>query len=299
MSLLVVGSMALDTLETPAGRRENILGGSAVHFALAARYFVRPRLVGVVGEDFPPEHLALLKRLGIDTGGVAVRPGKTFRWSGRYADAMQDAETVDLQLNVFANYLPTVPEAWRDSDFVFLANGSPVTQLAVRRQLPDARFVMADSMNHWIVTARDDLRRLIESVHALILNHTEALMLVPASSLAAAAKEILSWGPQVLIVKKGEHGAVLFARGRAFALPAFPIEQVVDPTGAGDSFAGGVMGSLAQADAVDWRLMKRALLYGTVVASFCVEDFGVARHVTLTRAEVEGRSHLLQEMIAL
>jgi len=300
MSLLVVGSIALDTLDTPAGRREDCLGGSAVHFSLAARHFVKPRLVGIVGEDFPPQHIELLRRCGVDVAGVAVQPGgRTFRWSGRYRGDLQEAETIDLQLNVFENYQPVVPEAWRDSDFVFLANGSPVTQLAVRRQLPEARFVMADSMNHWIASAREDLLRLIGEVHALILNHTEAVMLARTPNLVAAARAILEWGPQILIVKKGEHGASLFARGRTFSLPAFPLEQVVDPTGAGDSFAGGVMGSLAQADTVDWRQLKRALLYGTVVASYGVEDFGTARHERLTRGEIEARAQMLREMATL
>jgi len=300
MSLLVVGSIALDTLETPAGRREDCLGGSAVHFSLAARHFTRPRLVGVVGEDFPPRHVEMLRRCGVDVTGVAVQPGgETFRWSGRYRGDLQEAETLELKLNVFEGYQPVVPEAWRDSDFVFLANGSPVTQLAVRRQVPDARFVMADSMNHWIATAREDLLKLIESVHALILNHTEAMMLAGTPNLVAAAQAILGMGPQILIVKKGEHGAALFARGRTFALPAFPLERVVDPTGAGDSFAGGVMGALAQADRVDWQQLKRALLYGTVVASYCVEDFGTARHEALGRGDVEGRAQQLREMIAL
>jgi sugar/nucleoside kinase (ribokinase family) len=300
MSLLVVGSIALDTLDTPAGRREDCLGGSAVHFSLAARHFTRPRLVGVVGEDFPPQHVELLRRSGIDVAGVSVQPGgETFRWSGRYRGDLQEAETLDLKLNVFADYQPVVPEAWKDSDFVFLANGSPVTQLAVRRQVPDARFVMADSMNHWIASSRDDLLRLIAEVHALILNHTEAVMLAGTPNLVAAAQAILGMGPQILIVKRGEHGASLFARGRTFALPAYPIERVVDPTGAGDSFAGGVMGSLAQADLVDWNQLKRALLYGTVVASFCVEDFGTARHEALGRADVEARAQQLREMITI
>jgi sugar/nucleoside kinase (ribokinase family) len=300
MSLLVVGSIALDSLETPAGKREGILGGSAVHFSLAARHFIRPRLVGVVGEDFPAEHLEMLRRCGVDASGVVVQPGgETFRWSGRYQGDLQEAQTLDLKLNVFADYQPVVPEPWRDSDFVFLANGSPVTQLAVRRQVPDARFVMADSMNHWIASMREDLVRLVGEVHALILNHTEALMLSRAPNLASAARTILEWGPQILIVKKGEHGAALFARGQSFALPAFPLERVVDPTGAGDSFAGGVMGALAQADTVDWRQLKRALLYGTVVASYCVEDFGTTRHQGLTRGEVENRAQQLREMVTL
>jgi sugar/nucleoside kinase (ribokinase family) len=299
MSLLVVGSMAFDTLETPHGKRENVLGGSAVHFSLSARHFTRPRLVGVVGDDFPPAHLEMLKARGIDASGVAVRPGRTFRWSGRYTGDMNEAETIALELNVFENFQPEVPEAWRDSDFVFLANGSPVTQLAVRRQIPDARFVMADSMNHWIATAREDLRKLLETVHALILNHTEAIQLAGAPNLVAAAKTILGWGPQLLVVKKGEHGSVLFTRERVFAVPAYPLEIVHDPTGAGDSFAGGFMGTLAQAETVNWTQLKRALVYGTVTASFCVEDFGTARLETLTRAEVEARSQALREMISL
>ncbi len=300
MSLLVVGTVALDTLDTPAGRREDCLGGSAVHFSLASRHFASPRLVGVVGEDFPPRHVEMLRRCGVDVAGLAVQPGgETFRWSGRYRGDMQEAETLETRLNVFENYQPVVPEAWRDTDFVFLANAAPATQLAVRRQLPDARFVMADSMNLWLNTAREDLLKLIGEVHALILNHAEAVALARTPNLVAAAKAILEWGPQILIVKKGEHGSSLFARGRVFSLPAYPVEQVVDPTGAGDSFAGGVMGALAQADLVDWRQLKRALLYGTVVASFCVEDFGTGRHERLTRGEVESRAQMLREMVTL
>ncbi len=300
MSLLVVGTVALDSLDTPAGRREDCLGGSAVHFSLAARHFTHPRLVGIVGEDFPPQHVELLRRNGVDVSGLAVQQGgRTFRWSGRYRGDMQEAETLETQLNVIENHQPVVPEAWRDTDFVFLANTAPAIQLAVRRQLPDARFVMADSMNLWLDTAREDLLKLIGEVHALILNHAEAVSLAQTPNLVAAAKAILDRGPQVLIVKKGEHGAMAFARGRTFALPAYPLDQVVDPTGAGDSFAGGVMGALAQADTVDWRQLKRALLYGTVVASYCVEDFGTGRHERLTRGEVEARAQAVQELISL
>lgn len=299
MSLLVVGSIAFDTLSTPHGKRENVLGGSAVHFSLAARHFTRPRLVGVVGEDFSPATLEMLREKGIDTAGVVTQPGKTFRWSGHYPWDMDEAETLSLELNVFENYRPEVPEAWRDSDFVFLANGSPVTQLAVRRQLPDARFVMADTMNHWITTAREDLLQMIGSVHALVLNHKEALLLGETPNLVAAARKILARGPQLVIVKKGEHGAVLFARDGTFGAAAYPLETVVDPTGAGDSFAGGLMGTLAQADRVDWRQLKRALLYGTVLASYCVEDFGTARLEPLTRSDVEARAQALREMISL
>jgi len=297
MSLLVVGSVALDTIETPRGRAENALGGSATHFALAASLLTRVRLMGFVGEDFPAEHVDLLRKRGMDLTGLETKPGKTFRWHGRYLDNMNVRETISVALNVFGEYEPVPPPEYRDSAFVFLANGSPVHQMQVVERMPDARFTVLDTMDHWIESDRPALEALLKRVQAVLINDSEAHLLTGLDGIAAA-RALLDLGPQYVVVKKGEHGAVMVTPDDTFLIPAFPVAEVRDPTGAGDTFAGGMMGCLAEAGEATPATMRRAMAYGAVIASFNVEDFGVRRTAALTREEVEDRLEEFRRMLA-
>jgi sugar/nucleoside kinase (ribokinase family) len=299
MPVLVVGSTAFDTIETPSGRREACLGGSATYFSLAARLFTKVKLVSVVGEDFPDEYRELLRSHGVDLEGLEVKPGKTFSWSGRYSADMNSRETVDVQLNTFGDFEPNVPASYADSRFVFLANGAPRTQLAVLDQVPDTAFSVADTMNLWIDTARADLDLLLGRVDGLILNDEEARMLTGETNLIRAGREVLTRGPKLVILKKGEHGAFLFSNYFQYALPAYPTDEVVDPTGAGDSFAGGFMGFLAECDSLSLWNMKRAMAYGTVCASLNVEGFGVDRLAAVDRGVLERRYEELIQFVSL
>lgn len=289
MSVLVVGSVALDTIETPFGRVEEVLGGSASYFGYAAALFTEVRLVGVVGEDFPQEHIEGFRRRGIDVEGLQRRPGRTFRWSGRYQGTMAVAETLEVQLNVFGEFEPVLPASSRDTPFVFLANGSPRVQLEVRRQVPSARLVVADTMNYWIENEREALLSLLAEVHGVVLNDQECRQLTGLDNLIAAGRRILERGPRFVVVKKGEHGSVLVTPEGLFLLPAYPTARVKDPTGAGDSFAGGMMGHLARSGEVSEGRLREALAYGTVVASLTVEEFGVRRLAAAGPQEVEAR----------
>ena len=297
MSLAVVGSVALDTIETPRERVENALGGSAVHFALAASLLTEVRLVGLVGQDFPQEHLELLAQHDIDLDGLIEKPGKTFRWAGRYSEDMNVRETTAIELNVFGEYEPELPESHHDSDFVFLANGSPPHQLKVLDQMTSTPFSVLDTMDHWIDWNRPELDALLERVNAVVVNDSEARLLTGRESVSAARK-ILNMGSEYVIVKKGEHGAIMVCAGETFVLPAFPLAEVCDPTGAGDTFAGGMMGYLAARGEVTPAIMRRAIAYGTVIASFNVEDFGVRRTACLTRADVEARLDEFRRILA-
>ncbi len=297
MSLLVVGSIALDTVETPFGSVVDALGGSATYFSLAAGLFGEVRLVGVVGEDFPEDYRRILAGRGIDTAGLVTRPGRTFRWTGAYKGAMNEAETLAVELNVFGDFNPDLPEEYRDSGFVFLANGLPSVQKAVLRQVPDARLVVCDTMNYYIENALDDLRDLLTEVDALVLNDQEARMLTGVDSLVRAGRIILTMGPTFVVIKKGEHGALLVARDGVAALPAYPTGEVKDPTGAGDSFAGGMMGSIAASGDFSFEGIKRAMGYGTAVASLTVEGFGTEALRAASRQDVEGRVRQLREML--
>lgn len=300
MSLLVVGSLAFDDIESPSGRRENILGGSATYFSLAASAFSPVRLVGPVGEDFPLDVTAPWKERGIDTAGVeVVRGGKTFRWSGRYAGDMNAAETLRTELNVLGTFQPKIPEKFRSSDFLFLANTHPATQRSVLRQVERPRFVLADTMNLWIETEREALQGLLREVDGLLLNDEEARMLAGTRNLIAAGKKILELGPKVVIVKKGEHGSFLFSTYQFFALPAYPLNSVVDPTGAGDTFAGGLMGSLARGRAVTIGNIKRGMVYGTVTASFTVEEFGTEAIASMDARAAEARYEEFLQFVSM
>lgn len=297
--LLVVGTIGLDSIETPNGTRSECLGGSAVHFACAASLFGPVRVVGVVGEDFPLETLQALTSRGIDTAGVEHAPGKTFRWSGRYFDDMDRRETISTELNVFAGWSPKVPPEWRDSRTVFLANASPRLQLDVMAQLPNAELVVCDTMDLWIRTERDDLESLLRRVNGIFVNESEAVMLTRDPSPLRAGRGLLALGPAFVIVKKGTHGALLFTKEGVCALPAYPVASVYDPTGAGDSFAGGFLGYMNSRRSRDPGELKRAVAYATCVASFNVEDFGTERLGRLTKAELDERFAAYRMMVAV
>lgn len=299
MTVLVVGSTAFDDIETPHGGRKACLGGSSTYFGLAAALFTEVRLVSVVGADFPAASRALLESRGLRLEGLEVATGKTFRWSGRYSADMNSRETLDVQLNTFGDFQPRIPEVFRDSRFVFLANGAPQTQASVLEQMTAAEFVVADTMNLWIEVSKDALLGLLKQVDGLILNDEEARMLTGETNLIRAGRGVLALGPKLVILKKGEHGSFLFSNFFSYAMPAYPTERVVDPTGAGDSFAGGFMGFLSTCDSISLWNMKRAVAYGTVCASLTVEDFGVDRLATASRDDVERRYNELIQFVSV
>ncbi len=299
MSLLVVGSVALDSVETPHGVVDDALGGSATYFSYAASYFTPVRLVGVVGEDFPDAHRKLLEDRGVDTSGLVVEPGgATFRWKGRYEGDMNMAETLEVHLNVLGTFNPDVPAQFLDTPYVFLANGSPAMQLKVLRQSTARKLAVADTMNFWIETQRDELLELLREVDGLVLNDGEARLLTDEVNLVRAGRKIIELGPRFVIIKKGEHGAMFLSREESFVMPAYPLADVVDPTGAGDSFAGGFMGSLAAGGTADPAALKRAMAYGTVVASFNVEDFSLRRFQRTDRADIDRRLEAYRAMMS-
>jgi sugar/nucleoside kinase (ribokinase family) len=290
MSLLVVGSVAIDNVETPQARRDNLLGGSATHFSYAASFFTEVRLVGVVGDDWPAEHTELLNGRGIDTSGLHVVPsGKTFRWTGRYEPNMNDRETLDVQLNVFGDFDPVLPDSYRECRYVFLANGVPAVQMKVLDQVPGCRLAVADTMDLWINTQHADLMKLLGRLDGLVLNDREAKLLTGTENLVLAGHRARELGPRFVVIKKGEHGAMFFSEHETYVLPAYPTEKVVDPTGAGDSFAGGMMGYLAEQDNFEPETLKTAMAYGILVASFNVEDFGLDHMRAITRDDIEER----------
>jgi len=297
MAILVVGSVALDTIKTPFGTARNALGGSATYFSLAASLSVPVNLVAVVGRDFPRRHVELLRRRPIDLTGLEVARGRTFRWSGEYHLDMNTRTTRALALNVFAAFRPKIPGIYADSPIVFLANIDPALQLAVLRQIRRPRLVACDTMDHWIRRKRSTLIRLLRRVDVLTINDEEARLLAQTPHLRRAGRELLRRGPSAVIIKKGEHGSLLFRRGEMFFAPAYPLEDVVDPTGAGDTFAGGVLGYLARQRRLTAPALRRAMLYGTALASFCVEQFGVARLTTLTRRDMRRRLQAIQSLM--
>ena len=300
MSLLVVGSLAFDDIETPSGKRESILGGAATYFGRAAGACARGGVGGAVGEDFPMDKTAGWKERGIDAAGLeVVKGGKTFRWAGKYTGEMNAAETLRTELNVLGTFQPRIPESFRNSDFLFLANTHPETQRSVLRQVERPRFVLADTMNLWIEKERPALLGLLKEVDGLLLNDEEARMLSGSKNLIAAGKKILDMGPKVVIVKKGEHGSFLFSTYQFFALPAYPMDRVVDPTGAGDTFAGGLMGSLSRARGVTIGTIKRGMVYGTVTASFTVEQFGTEAIAAMDARAAETRYEEFLEFVSV
>jgi sugar/nucleoside kinase (ribokinase family) len=294
MSLLVVGSIAFDTVETPCGRAERVLGGSASYFSFAASFFTPVRLVGVVGTDFPREWLELFRARRIDLEGLETREGKTFFWAGRYRGSMDERETTAVELNVFGNYRPRLPDSYRDSTYVFLANGSPGMQKQVLEQLSSPRLVVCDTMNHWIRDEKQALLVLLERVDGLIINDEEAMMLTGKNDPASAARDVLGLGPEFCIIKRGSQGSFLASGEESFSLPACADLGVVDPTGAGDSFAGGVMGYLARADRVDFETLKTSMAVGTAAASFAIEDFSLEGLRRAAYPDIEARYRALR-----
>jgi len=299
MSLLVVGSVAIDNVETPDARRDNLLGGSATHFSYAASFFTEVQFVGVVGDDWPAEHTELLNSRGIDTSGLQIMAGgKTFRWTGRYEPNMNDRETLDIQLNVFGRFNPVLSEKFRRAPYVFLANGVPDLQLKVLDQVPGCRLAVADTMELWIQNAYDDLVPLFKRVDGLVINDSEAKMLADTENLVLAGHRVRAMGPKFVVIKKGEHGAMFFSEHETYVMPAYPTESVIDPTGAGDSFAGGMMGYLARRDNFDPKTLKTAMAYGILVASFNVEGFGLERMRQITNADIEHRMTEYRKMLS-
>jgi len=298
MPLVVVGSVALDSVETPTQRRDNVLGGSAVFFSYTASFFTPVRLAGVVGDDWPAAHTEMLRSRNIDTTALHVIAGaKTFRWTGRYMDNMNDRETLDVQLNVMDRFDPELPEEYRRCKYLFLANGSPELQLNVLDQCSGASLVVADTMDLWIRSAREDLLKLLKRVDGLVLNDSEAKLLTEEENLVLAGKKTLALGPRFVVIKKGEHGGMFFSEHETYVLPAYPTPDVVDPTGAGDSFAGGMMGYLAEQGSFEPKTLKEAMAYGIVAASFTVEDFSLDRLKTIRREDLQKRMESYRKML--
>jgi len=298
MPLLVVGSVALDSVHTPSDHRDNVLGGSAVYFSYAASFFTSVRFVGAVGEDWPDEHTGLLRSRGIDTSGLhVVEGGKTFRWKGKYLPNMNDRETLDVQLNVLGEFEPVLPDAFKRCPFAFLANGLPATQLKVLDQLIGPRLVVADTMDLWIRENRDDLMTLLGRIDGLVLNDSEAKQLTDEENLVRAGHRVREMGPRFVVIKKGEHGVMFFSEFETYVLPAYPTERVVDPTGAGDSFGGGMMGYLSEIGDFEPESLKKAMAYGILVASFTVEDFSLDRLQQIDRSDLDLRLDKYQRML--
>jgi sugar/nucleoside kinase (ribokinase family) len=296
-SLLVVGSVGLDTVETRAGKHADILGGAASYFSVAASFLAPVRLTAVVGTDFPDQYTKLLETHAVDLAGLERVPGRTFRWSGVYAEDFSTRTTLDTQLNVFQDFRPKLPGAWTDSAYVFLANIDPVLQLGVLEQTKNPRFVACDTMNFWIEGKRPELLRLLERVDMLLLNDEEARQLSGQANLPAAARAIRALGPRAVVIKRGDAGALLFHEGGVFSAPAFPIENVVDPTGAGDSFAGGFMGWMARQGDTSPATIRTAMILGSVLASFSVEDFSLDRFRRLDLAQIRERFSAFADLV--
>jgi sugar/nucleoside kinase (ribokinase family) len=287
--VLIVGSVAFDSVKTPLGEVDNVLGGAAVYSATAATFFSPVQLVGVVGQDFPAEHLDFLRARGVDLAGLQVQPGETFRWKGYYDFDVNQAHSLETRLNVFESFRPTLPESYRDAKYVFLANIDPELQLEVLAQVRAPRLTLCDTMNFWIAGKRDALLEVLRRVDVAFMNDAEARELCGTFSLVKAARQVMSYGPKTVIIKKGEHGAVMFTADSHFSAPSYPLEEIKDPTGAGDTFEGGFIGYLAHTDHVTEAGMRKAVIYGSVLASFNVEDFSLERLRRLTMEEIQER----------
>lgn len=297
MSILVVGSVAFDSVKTPHGAVSEAIGGSATYFSAAASFFAPVRLVAVVGQDFSMDALAFLRHRSVDLSGLEVADGRTFRWAGEYEPNMNDRRTLDTQLNVFASFRPRLSDVHREMEFVFLANIDPELQSEVLNQVTRPRLVICDTMDFWITGKYAALLSTLARVDVLIINDGEARQLAQEFNLVRAARRILEFGPRAVVVKRGEHGATLVTNDSYFAVPAYPIVSVTDPTGAGDSFAGGFVGYLAKTQETSDAGLKRAMIHGSVMASFNVEDFSVRRLATLTHGEIDQRLHAFMEML--
>jgi sugar/nucleoside kinase (ribokinase family) len=307
MAITVVGSVAYDSIETPAGRRERCLGGAATYFSLSASFFTDVRVIAVVGEDFGPEQEAVFAARNIDTRGIERAPGKSFFWEGSYLENINEAKTHNTELNVFASFEPKIPDAYRDSEFLFLANIDPILQRRVRESMPQVKLVAGDTMNYWIKDHRPALLEVLKGLDILLINDTEARMLAGNNNLVMAARAVIALGPRALVVKHGEYGATLFhssaPKGRAelrtFRAPALPLKEVIDPTGAGDSFAGGFFGYLASQPELTPAAWRLAMFYGSVMGSFACERFGTERLQQLSRPQIDARFNLLREITHL
>jgi sugar/nucleoside kinase (ribokinase family) len=307
MAITVVGSVAYDSIETPAGRRDRCLGGAATHFSLAASFFTDVRVIAVVGEDFGPRQEAVFKNRNIDIRGIERAPGKSFFWEGSYVDNLNEAQTRQTDLNVFASFEPKIPDAYRASEFLFLANIDPILQRRVREAMPDVKLVAGDTMNYWIKDHKPALLEVLKGLDILLINDTEARMLAGNNNLVLAARAVMAMGPSSLVIKHGEYGASLFHKSipgeanshNTFKTPALPLEEVVDPTGAGDSFAGGFFGYLASQPELTPAAYRRAMFYGSVMGSFAVERFGTERIAQLSRKEIDDRFQQFRELTHL
>lgn len=296
MSILVVGSVAFDSVETPFGCVENVLGGSATYFSTSASFFTDVNLVAVVGEDFPQEHIDFLRARNIDLRGLSRESGKTFHWKGKYGYDLNEAQTLETHLNVFERFRPCIPEEYRDTEFLILANIDPDLQMEVLNQVTRPRVVACDTMNFWISSKPDSLRKVIERVDFFIINEGEARQISGEANLVKAARVLLDLGVKNLIVKRGEYGVLMFTKESIFAAPAYPLEEVFDPTGAGDTFAGGFMGYLANTGNVSEEGIRQAIIFGSVMASFNVEDFSLNRLKSLQYSEIESRYRSFKAM---
>jgi sugar/nucleoside kinase (ribokinase family) len=295
-SILVVGTVAFDSIETPSGSAERVLGGSAAYFGMGASFFAPVRIVGVIGKDFPEEYLDLFRRRGIDLQGLKRASGDTFHWRGRYHEDLNVRDTIELHLNVLSGFVPELPESYRDAEYVFLGNIDPEMQLEVLRQLRCLRLVACDTMDHWINNSLASLRNVLAKIEMLVVNDSEARLLSGENNIVRAARAILKMGPKTVLIKRGEYGVLQFSDSSIFAVPAYPLEEVFDPTGAGDSFAGGLFGHLARTGDATGGGLRRAIVYGSVVASFTVEDFGVNRLSAISMEEIEERYRRFVEL---
>lgn len=289
MSIVVVGTVAFDTVETPFGRGDNVLGGSATYFSTSASFFTDVSLVAVVGEDFPDEHVRFLQSRDINTDGLQCIPGKTFHWTGKYGYDLNEAQTLDTQLNVLMEFKPNLPEAYRDAEYLFLANIDPELQMEVLEQVRRPKLVACDTMNFWISSKPEALRRVLQKVDIVVINEGEARQFTGEANLVKAARQIIALGCKRLVVKRGEYGVLMFTADTLFAAPAYPLEEVFDPTGAGDTFAGGFMGYLANTGDLSEEGIRQAIVFGSVMASFNVEDFSLNRMKRLDYKEIEAR----------
>ena len=298
MSVLVVGSVALDSVETPFGKADDVLGGSATYFSASASHQTAVQLVGVIGDDFPVEKLQALAERGVDLAGLERAPGESFRWRGRYRHDLNVAETLETRLGVFSHFRPKIPAQFRSAKYVFLGNIDPRLQLDVLRQVEKPKLVACDTMNFWIESRRDDLLKLLPHVHLLTVNDAEARQLTECANVVKAARWILERGPTTVVIKKGEHGAFMFTGSSVFFAPAYPLESVFDPTGAGDSFAGGFVGYLARTDNLSEANLRRAVIHGSAMGSFVVEGFSIARLLEITRADIRDRVAEFHELVS-
>jgi sugar/nucleoside kinase (ribokinase family) len=298
MSLVIVGSLAFDTIQTPWGRREKIVGGSCTYCSLAASFFTAPKIVGVVGEDFPPDVIEFFQSKNIDTEGLEIKPGKTFHWEGHYGHDPNQRETIKTEMNVFENFRPELPASYRTADIVFLANIDPDLQEDILSQVSHPGLVAMDTINYWIANKPDSLWRVLRKVNIFFANEEEIKMLTQEANLIKAGKRVLASGPKLVVTKKGEHGALVFGKNFVFGMLALPCEDVVDPTGAGDSFAGGFLGYLDKVGSLSRKDIRKAAVYGSVLASFAIEDFGFERFKTLTHQEIGARFRHFKKLVA-